>query len=86
MSDVAKKVISIITRIVDTDEGRVTPVYLLQTNLRNEIGMDNLFIYDLIFELKIEFDIDITNDDVRKMHTVGDVVAYVEKVLNKDDG
>ena len=79
MTDIEKKVKAIIAKITDIDESKITP----ELNFANDLGLDNFDIIDFNLELRIEFNISITDEDAKKMQTVGDVVAYVEKALNK---
>ncbi|MFH1320356.1 MAG: acyl carrier protein [Bacteroidota bacterium] len=81
MTDIEKKVKAIIAKITDIDESKITP----ELNLGNDLGLDNLDIIDLILELRIEFNISITDEDAKGLHTVGDAVAYVEKALNENN-
>lgn len=43
------------------------------------MGADSLDVVDLIMQIEDEFGIEISDDAAEKMHTLGDVVAYVEE-------
>ncbi|HZR47186.1 MAG TPA: acyl carrier protein [Candidatus Manganitrophaceae bacterium] len=52
--------------------------------LVEELGLDSLDTFDLLFELEKEFDIDIPTADALRFVKVQDVVAYVQsKTRNK---
>lgn len=52
----------------------------LDTNLQ-EMGIDSLDVFTLLFELENAFKISIPDDDVRSLHTVNDVVEGIKKLL-----
>ncbi|MGH9756631.1 MAG: acyl carrier protein [Candidatus Acidiferrales bacterium] len=52
----------------------------LNTNLQ-EIGIDSLDVFTLLFELENAFKISIPDDDVRSLRTVNDVVEGIKKLL-----
>ena len=51
----------------------------LDTNLQ-EMGIDSLDVFTLLFELENAFKISIPDDDVRSIKTVNDVVVGVEQI------
>ena len=52
----------------------------LETNLQ-ELGIDSLDVFTLLFELENAFQISIPDDDVRSIRTVSDIVAGIKKIL-----
>ena len=52
----------------------------LDTNLQ-ELGIDSLDVFSLLFELENAFKISIPDDDVRSIRTVNDVVEGIKKLL-----
>ncbi|MGH9724641.1 MAG: acyl carrier protein [Candidatus Acidiferrales bacterium] len=52
----------------------------LETNLQ-EMGIDSLDVFTLLFELENAFKISIPDDDVRSLRTVNDVVQGIKKLL-----
>ena len=51
--------------------------------LIEELGLDSLDTFDLLFELEKEFDIDIPTADALRFVRVQDVVAYVQNKTQK---
>ncbi len=43
-----------------------------------DLGADSLDVVELVMALEDEFSIDIPDDDVNAMKTVGDAVRYIE--------
>ena len=77
MSDpVAEKVILTLASVKRIPADTIT----LETNLQ-ELGIDSLDVFSLLFELENAFKISIPDDDVRSIRTVNDVVGGVKKLL-----
>ncbi|MDE3110101.1 MAG: acyl carrier protein [Acidobacteriota bacterium] len=53
----------------------------LDSNLQ-EMGIDSLDVFSLVFELENAFRISIPDDDVRSIKTVNDVVEGIKKLLS----
>ena len=56
------------------DESAIT----MEAELDNDLGINSLEIADLILMCEEVFDIEIADDDIQKLITVGDVVEYLE--------
>jgi acyl carrier protein len=52
----------------------------LDTNLQ-DLGIDSLDVFTLLFELENAFKISIPDDDVRSLRTVNDIVDGIKKIL-----
>ncbi|MGB8801977.1 MAG: acyl carrier protein [Candidatus Acidiferrales bacterium] len=77
MSDaVAEKVISTLASVKRIPAETIT----LETNLQ-DLGIDSLDVFTLLFELENAFKISIPDDDVRSLRTVKDVVDGIKKIL-----
>ena len=70
-----EKVKSIIVDQLDVDEDKVTP----NANIQDDLGADSLDIVDLVMSFEDEFDLEIPDDQVENIKTVGDVVKYIEE-------
>jgi acyl carrier protein len=57
----------------------------LDTNLQ-EMGIDSLDVFTLLFELENAFKISIPDDEVRSIKTVNDVVEGIKKLLAATPG
>ncbi len=77
MSDaVAEKVISTLATVKRIPADKIT----VETNLQ-ELGIDSLDVFTLLFELENAFKISIPDEDVRSIRTVNDIVAGIKKIL-----
>jgi len=73
---VADKVIATLASVKRIPADKIT----LDTNLQ-EMGIDSLDVFTLLFELENAFKITIPDDDVRSIRTVNDIVEGVKKLL-----
>ena len=77
MSDsVTEKVIETLASVKRIPADNIT----LDTNLQ-ELGIDSLDVFSLLFELENAFKVSIPDDDVRSIRTVNDIVTGVKKLL-----
>ena len=74
---VFEKVKEIIVDQLDVDENDVTEA----TNIQDDLGADSLDIVDLVMSFEEEFDLEIPDEQVEKIKTVGDIVHYIEENL-----
>ena len=73
---VAEKVIATLATVKRVPVDGIT----LETNLQ-EMGIDSLDVFTLLFELENTFKISIPDDDVRSIKTVNDIVDGIKKIL-----
>ncbi len=50
----------------------------VDTSFTEDIGADSLDLVELVMALEQEFDIEIDDDEVEKIKTVGDAVRYIK--------
>ncbi|MBR0170028.1 MAG: acyl carrier protein [Bacteroidales bacterium] len=74
MTEIATKVVSIITDKLGVEESQVTP----EASFTNDLGADSLDTVELIMELEKEFDLSIPDEEAEKIVTVGDAIAFIE--------
>ncbi|MGN0600572.1 MAG: acyl carrier protein [Oscillospiraceae bacterium] len=68
------KVKELIVEQLDVDEDNVTS----GASIQDDLGADSLDVVDLVMSLEEEFDIEIPDDAVENIKTVGDIVKYIE--------
>ena len=68
------KLKAIIVEQFDVDEALVTP----EAHMQEDLGIDSLDVVDLIVIISEEFDIEIPDEAVDNIKTVGDIVAYID--------
>jgi acyl carrier protein len=55
----------------------------MEASLGNDLGINSLELADLVLLCEEKFDIEIEDEDLRELITVGDVVNYLEKKLDR---
>ncbi len=50
-----------------------------------DLGADSLDTVELIMEFEDEFGVEISDEDAEKISTVGEAVAYLEKLLEEKE-
>lgn len=69
-----EKVRAILVEQLDVDEDAVT----LESSIIDDLGADSLDVVDMVMSLEEEFDIEIPDEDIEGMKTVGDIVKFIE--------
>jgi len=65
----------IIVNRLGVDESKITE----NSSFLDDLGADSLDIVDLIMAFEEEFSVEIPDEDMEKMKTVGDVIKYLNK-------
>lgn len=50
----------------------------LESVIIDDLGADSLDVVDLVMAIEDEFEMEIPDDAVEKIKTVGDIVSYIE--------
>lgn len=64
-----EKVAAILAEQLDAEEDAIT----LDTSLVDDLGADSLDVVDLVMTLEDEFDMEIPDEDITEVRTVGDL-------------
>ncbi len=51
------------------------------SNIQDDLGADSLDVVDLVMALEDEFDIEIPEDQVKNIKTVGDIVKLIKDTM-----
>lgn len=71
---VLEKLKAILSDQFDVEEDSITA----ETNLADDLGADSLDVVDLLMSIEDEFEIEVPDEDVENIRTVGAVVEYIE--------
>ncbi len=71
---VFEKVRAILCEQLDLEEDAVT----MDSDVAEDLGADSIDIVDLIMSLEDEFEVEISDENVANIKTVGDIVNYIE--------
>ena len=74
-----EKIINLIAEKLGKKKEQIT----LKTNLVEDLGADSLDVVELVMTFEDEFGVTLPDEDVAKMKTVGDIVAYIKKINKK---
>lgn len=74
MSELAERVVDIVTEKLGLEKEQVTETASFTTDL----GADSLDTVELIMDLEKEFDIEIPEEEAQQIKTVGDAIKYIE--------
>ena len=72
------KVKEILMDQLDVEEEKVT----MEASIVDDLGADSLDLVDMVMSLEEEFDVEIPDDQVENIKTVGDIVKYIEDHAN----
>ncbi len=72
---VFEKLKGIICEQLDVEEEKVT----MEANILEDLGADSLDVVDLIMSIEDEFDIEVPDEELEAIKTVGDVVRFIEE-------
>jgi acyl carrier protein len=75
MKDTADKVIGIIVEKLDID-----PSIIHMNSTLQDLGVDSLDMVEIIMKIEEEFNIEINDEVVEKMHNIQDVISYVHEL------
>ena len=72
---VFEKLKKILSEQLEIDEDMITP----ESDIEDDLGANSLDLVDLVMSIEDEFGIEIPEELVETVHTVGDVVNYIEE-------
>ena len=70
-----EKLQQIIAEVLNVDADEIT----MDTTFVDDLGADSLDVFQIIMGIEEEFDIEIPDDQVEKIKTVGDIVKFIEE-------
>ncbi|MEE0868801.1 MAG: acyl carrier protein [Ruminococcus sp.] len=71
---VLEKVKAILAEQFDVDEDKITA----DTDLQEDLGADSLDVVDLLMSIEDEFDVEVPDEEIENIKTVGTLVSYIE--------
>ena len=70
----------IVVEQLDAEESDVT----MESSIVDDLGADSLDVVDLVMSIEEEFDVEIPDEEVENIKTVGDIVKYIETASNEE--
>lgn len=73
-TQIFEKIRDLLAEQLDIPADSITP----ESDIIDDLEADSLTVLDMVMTLEDEFDIEIPDEDMEKLRTVGSVVSYVE--------
>lgn len=73
------KIKDIIVEQLDVEEDAVT----MEASITEDLGADSLDLVDLVMSIEESFDVEIPDEEVENIKTVGDIVKYIENKVEE---
>ena len=71
---VLEKVKVILAEQFDVDEDTIT----VDTDVQEDLGADSLDVVDLLMSIEDEFEVEIPDEEIENIKTVGELVSFIE--------
>ena len=71
---VLEKVKAILAEQFDVEEEKITA----ETDLQEDLGADSLDVVDLLMSIEDEFNVEVPDEEIENIKTVGALVSYIE--------
>lgn len=71
---VLEKVKAILAEQLDVEEDKITA----DTDLQEDLGADSLDVVDLLMSIEDEFEVEVPDEEIENIKTVGSLVSYIE--------
>ncbi|MCA9510106.1 MAG: acyl carrier protein [Myxococcota bacterium] len=71
--DLAARIRDLVARQLGVDLGKVTA----QASILDDLGADSLDVVELVMSIEESFDIEIPDEAIEGMRTIGDIESYV---------
>ena len=73
------KIKDIIVEQLDVEEDAVA----MEASITDDLGADSLDVVDLVMSIEESFDVEIPDEEVENIKTVGDIVKYIENKVEE---
>jgi len=71
---ILEKVKKILVDQLDVEESAIN----VDSSIIDDLGADSLDVVDMVMSLEEEFDIEIPDEEIESMKTVGDIIKFIE--------
>ena len=71
---VLEKVKAILAEQFDVEADKIT----VDTDLQEDLGADSLDVVDLLMSIEDEFEVEVPDEEIENIKTVGALVSYIE--------
>ncbi len=53
----------------------------METSFTDDLEADSITLFELVMAIEDEFDIEVDDESIEKIETVGDIVRYLEDII-----
>ncbi len=71
---VFEKIKKLLAEQLDADEDDMT----METNIAKDLGADSLDVVELLMAIEDEFEVEIPDDEIENIKTIGDLTDYIQ--------
>lgn len=75
---VFEKMKKILAEQLDADIDSIT----METDIQDDLGADSLDVVEMLMSIEDEFELEIPDDQIENLKTVGSVVEYIQEHTN----
>lgn len=72
---VLEKIKKILSEQFSVQESTITP----ETDIAEDLGADSLDVVDILMSIEDEFEIEVQDEDIDRIRTVGELVNYIKE-------
>jgi len=54
----------------------------METSFTDDLEADSITLFELVMAIEDEFDIEVDDESIEKIETVGDIVRYLEDIID----
>jgi len=74
--DMFERIREIVAEKVGIEEADIT----METSFADDLDADSITLFELVMALEDEFNIEIDDESIEQIKTVGDIVNYLEEI------
>ncbi|MEL7646716.1 MAG: acyl carrier protein [Sedimentibacter sp.] len=78
MIDVFERIRDLVAEKVGVDPEDIT----METSFADDLEADSITLFELVMAIEDEFDMEIDDESIEQIKTVGDIVNYLEESIN----
>nr|WP_300095438.1 acyl carrier protein [Sedimentibacter sp.] len=78
MIDVFERIKELIADKLGVDPEDIT----METSFTDDLEADSITLFELVMAIEDEFDIEIDDESIEQINTVGDIVNYLEESID----
>ncbi len=75
--EIRERVIQIVSRQLELGKDKIED----SSNVAEDLGADSLDLAEIMMDMEDEFDVTISDEEIKGVKTVGEAVTFIEKLL-----